>query len=162
MKKNAVILFACFIVILFIVTVVFLMKINSLGEVKKEISKETIFFEEYKEQKFDVNDFISIMSKAIENNENYDVKKDNDGMYIEDDKYSIKIFLKLDDRENLIPMESLMQSESGGSYVVSRLFSEIIYKYESMTYHKETGRVKEIIISGFTIADEMNFGKEVK
>jgi len=162
MKKNAVILFAFFIVILFIITVVFLMKIDSLGEMKKETSKETVFFEEYKDKKFDVTDFISIMSKAIDNNENHDIKKDSEGMYIEDNKYSIKVYLRLDNRDKLIPMESLMQSEGGGSYVVSSLFNEIIYKYESIDYHEESGRIKEIIVSGSTITSEMNLGIESK
>lgn len=157
MKKNVIILLAIFVSLLLIITIIFIMQISSMKDVKKQYDTEVEFFKKYEDTQFDVNDFISMMNKAIENNEKYEIKKDKNNLYIEDDKYSIKIYLKLDDSENLVPMEKLMLSEEGGALTINRLFSDIIYKIEDIEYHQSTKRVKKITIYGFTTGHETEF-----
>ena len=67
-------------------------------------------------------------------------------MYKED----LEVTDRLDDREELIPMEVLMLSENGGSKTINELFSDIVYRYDSVEYHESTGRIKKIVIYGFT------------
>lgn len=157
MKKNVIILLASFVSLLLIITIIFIMQISSMKDVKKQYDTEVEFFKKYEDTQFDVNDFISMMNKAIENNEKYEIKKDKNNLYIEDDKYSIKIYLKLDDNESLVPMEKLMLSEEGGALTINRLFSDIIYKIEDIEYHKSTKRVKKVTIYGFTAGHETEF-----
>lgn len=157
MKKTIIIILSVFVVILFIVTIVFFMQLDSLKELKKELDSDSEYFLKYNEVQFEVNDFISIMNKAIEINEKYGIQKNEKNTYIEDNKYSVKVYLRLDDREELIPMEKLLLSEQGGSKVINNLFSDIVYRYESIQYHEETKRVKEIIIYGFTKSYEVDF-----
>ena len=157
MKKSVIILLSIFVIILLIVSIVFSMQLKSMGNVKQKYDEEMNFFLQYENKKFNVNEFISIMNKAIENNEKHDIALDKENLYVEDDKYSIKIYLQLDDREELIPMEVLMLSEQGGSKRISTLFSDISYSYDTIEYHKETGRIKKIVIYGFTKQNEVNF-----
>ena len=153
MKKTIIIILSIFVAILLIVTIVFFMQIDSLKEMKKELDSDSEYFLQYNDIQFEVND----LNKAIEINENYGIQKDENNFYSEDDKYSVKIYLRLDDREELIPMEKLLLSEQGGSNVINTLFSDIVYKYESISYHEKTKRVRQIVIYGFTKSYEVNF-----
>lgn len=157
MKKTIIIILSIFVAILLIVTIVFFMQIDSLKEMKKELDSDSEYFLQYNDIQFEVNDFISIMNKAIEINENYGIQKDENNFYSEDDKYSVKIYLRLDNREELIPMEKLLLSKQGGSNVINTLFSDIVYRYESISYHEKTKRVRQIVIYGFTKSYEVNF-----
>lgn len=150
MKKNVIWLLSIFVIILIIITAIYIMQLNTAKDVQNNYNEEIEFFNQYKDKQFDVTDFISIMNKAIENNRNYEVKQDENKMFIEDDNYSIKVFLRLDDREELIPMEALLLSEEGGAEKINELFADIVYRYDSIEYHESTGRVKKIIIYGFT------------
>ncbi len=150
MKKNIVIILSIFVVILIILTTVFLVQINSMRNIKDTHDREMDFFLEYEDKSFNVDNFISIMNKAIDNNEKYDIKLNDKNEYIEDNKYSIKVYLKLDDNEKLVPMEYLMFSEKGGARNIERMFSNISYKYQEIKYHKNSTRIKEIIVYGFT------------
>lgn len=150
MKKNVIWLLAIFVVILIIITTIYIMQLTTIKGVQENYNEEIDFFDQYKDKQFDVTDFISIMNKAIENNRNYEIKQDENKMFIEDDKYSIKVFLRLDDREELIPMEALLLSKEGGAEKINNLFADIVYRYDSIEYHESTGRVKKIVIYGFT------------
>lgn len=157
MKKSIIVIFLVIIIILFIVLTMFTMQLRNMQNVKKNYDEEMQYFLDFEDKQFDVNDFISIMNKAIENNYQYDIKLNENNLYIEDDKYSMKVFLQLDDREELIPMESLILSENGGSEKISKLFADIVYRYDSIEYHESTGRIKKIIIYGFTKRLETQF-----
>lgn len=150
MKKSIIAIFLVIVIILFIVLTIFTMQLKNMQNVKKNYDEEMQYFLEFEDKQFAVNDFISIMNRAIENNYQYNVKLDENNLYIDDDKYSIKVFLQLDDREELIPMETLILSENGGPEKISKLFADIVYRYDSIEYHKSTGRIKKIIIYGFT------------
>lgn len=150
MKKNIIVMLLIFVIILLILSVIYIMQVKNMDNVKKNYDEDLEFFKKYEEVQFDVTDFISIMNKAIENNNEHEIKQDENNEYIEDDRYSIKIYLRLDDREELIPMEVLMLSENGGSKTINELFSDIVYRYDSVEYHESTGRIKKIVIYGFT------------
>ena len=150
MKKNIIVMLLIFVIILLILSVIYIMQISNMDNIKKNYDEDIDFFEKYEEIQFDVTDFISIMNKAIENNNKYEIEQDDNNEYIEDDRYSIKVYLRLDDREELIPMEALMFSENGGSETINELFSDIVYRYDSVEYHESTGRIKKIVIYGFT------------
>lgn len=158
MKKNILIILSIFVVILLIITTIFIVQLKSMKNIKGTHDKEMEFFLQFENKKFDVDDFISIMNKAIDNNERHNVKLNKENEYEEDGKYSIKVFLRLDDKEKLIPMEYLMFSENGGSRNIERMFSDISYKYEEIKYYENSTRIKEIIIYGFTkgIGGEFN------
>ena len=151
MKRNLIVILLIFVIILLILSVIFILQLTNMQDVKKVYDEDIEFFNKYQDVQFDVTDFISIMNKAIENNNKHEIQQN------EDDKYSIKIYLRLDDREELIPMEVLMLSDSGGSKVISELFADIVYRYDSIEYHESTGRVKKIVIYGFTKTDEAEF-----
>ena len=158
MKKNVIWLLAIFVVILIIITTIYIMQLTTIKGVQENYNEEIDFFDQYKDKQFDVTDFISIMNKAIENNRNYEIKQDENKMFIEDDKYSIKVFLRLDDREELIPMEALLLSEEGGAEKINNLFADIVYRYDYIEYHESKGRVKKIVIYVFikTAEDTLN------
>lgn len=157
MKRNLIVILLIFVIILLILSVIFILQLTNMQDVKKVYDEDIEFFNKYQDVQFDITDFISIMNKAIENNNKHEIQQNEEKEYIEDDKYSIKIYLRLDDREELIPMEVLMLSDSGGSKVISELFADIVYRYDSIEYHELTGRVKKIVIYGFTKTDEAEF-----
>jgi len=66
-------------------------------------------------------DVLTIINKAIDNNNTYKIKKDNNGYYIDDDKYCLKVELALlitseegELKEVQYPMETLEKAGLDG------------------------------------------------
>ncbi len=116
MKK----IFFSLITILIVVIIIIALKIgenvNNAGNVSsfnKEI--EAI----YKDKTIYGADVMTIINKAIDNNNTYNVEKNEEGQYVSDDKYSLKVELilltKSDDgevKEATYPMETLEKARA--------------------------------------------------
>ena len=84
------------------------------------------------------------MNKAIDLNNKNKISKDENNMYVENDKNSIKVYLKVKSSDSTMEMEKLMLDKKAGIEKVEYAFSDLIFEVSDVQYHKKTGQVKSI------------------
>lgn len=140
MKKTFIIILVILLVIVAMLTI-FIKARQDDEEALKQINAE---YEQYLDKTIYGTDVTSIMNKAIDNNTKYNISKDESGMYINDNKYCIKVEL------NMITVEKTYQMEqiyNAGITEFIKNFNLITFKCTKIEYHEETGRVSKIIFT---------------
>ena len=140
MKKN--ILYILLILLIIIIVVVINISNNRIKQ--NTVSNFNTEFEKYKDKTLYGADILSIINKAIDNNKQKEIKKDEKGNYIEDEEFSIKvdlILLSKDDEGNIkevkYPMETL---EKAGLEEFIKSFSITEFNLENIEYNSN-GRI---------------------
>ena len=85
MKKNVIIIS----VILLIIIVICIAGINVMSKINKGIKQQNNQYEQYLNSEIYGTDVITVINKAISNNESYNVNKDEKGLYINNNQNSI-------------------------------------------------------------------------
>ena len=98
-------------------------------------------YEFYNRERILGTDITTLINKAIDNNEKYGIEKDENGIYIADDKYSIKIYVHMIINETTYPMENLKKT---GLTEFTKYFGEVEFKCTDIKYHEATGRISEM------------------
>ena len=75
------------------------------------------------------------------------INKDKDGLYIENQTNSIKIYIKMKDIEETYPMELIVNS---GVEKFLEYYNKIQFKCTKIEYHKNTQNVKSILFEQIT------------
>lgn len=109
--------------------------------------KENKQFESYYEQEVYGSDIATIINKAVDNNEKNEVEKDKKGKYINNDKNSINIDIKIIDNDTIYNMEKLY---TGGMDKFVQFYNQIKFKCTKIEYHKETKKVKYMLFEQIT------------
>lgn len=109
--------------------------------------KENKQFESYNGQEIYGVELATVINKAVDNNQNNEVAKDEKGKYINNDKNSIKIDIKMLDNDKTYSMETLY---SGGMDKFVQFYSEIKFKCTKLEYHKITNKVKYMLFEQIT------------
>jgi hypothetical protein len=105
----------------------------------KQIKQSNLDYENcYNKEIYGV-ELASIINEAIENNEKFEVSKDEEGMYIDNDETSIKIEIHITDNDYTYEMETF--SNSGINKFVEN-YNLIKFKCTQIQYHTTTGRIK--------------------
>lgn len=87
-------------------------------------------------------DVTTLINKAINENEQNNIQKDERNYYIENNENSIKIELKMILTGKTYPMEEIYNND------ITRFvqnFNLIQFKCTSIEYHKNTGKVKKLV-----------------
>lgn len=134
MKKNLLIIFVILIIILIIVGVNF----HNMQMQKKEIDKFNMQYEEYNADDLNGLDITTVINKAVNNNEKYEIPKDEENLYILDDEYSIEIYIKMIINDTTYKMERI--NNLGISSFIE-YFGVVGFKCTDVSYHKKTGRI---------------------
>lgn len=137
MKKPLIILITLFVVVAIMVTVI----INSKQNDIKAIKQFNDSFEQYIGKQIYGTEVTTVISKAIKNNENYGIQKDENGLYINDDNYCIKIELNMITVEKTYQMEQLYKA---GLTEFVKNFNVITFECTNIEYHNQTGRISKI------------------
>lgn len=137
MKKSYFLI--CF--ILLIVVLIVFVNLKNVQKVQREAEKFNQIYEEYNTDKLNGLDVTTVINKAINNNEKYNIEKDENGLYKEDNSYSIKIYIKMIINGKTYPMETI-NSKGMSSFIEN--FSTVDFKCSDIQYHKKTGRVSSI------------------
>ncbi len=137
MKKSLYIIIAIFIIILGI-TLIF---ISNIKNIYKEAQKENYSYEKCLNQEVMGTEVASLINKAVDNNEKYNIKKDDKGNYIDDNNYSIKIYVKLQTDGKYYNMETIY-SNNVAEFVKN--FNLENFKCTNITYHNSTKRVATV------------------
>lgn len=145
MKKVLISILIIFILIIIVVTLNIsnnVTKMNAISNFNKE-------FEKFKEKTLYGADVLTIINKAIENNKENNIQRDDEGNFIEDDNYSIKVDLVLlskDKEENIKetvhPMEKLEKVGLDG-FISS--FSITKFEFKDIKYNSN-GKISKITI----------------
>lgn len=140
MKKTLTIVLTIFFIIVAILTV----NIKAKQDDEKALKQFNQEYEVYLGKKVYGTEVTTIINKAIENNTTHNIQKDDKGMYINDNKYCIKVEL------NMITVEKTYQMEqmyNAGLTEFVKNFNIIDFECSSIEYHKETGRVSKIVFT---------------
>ena len=144
--KNIFIIIISILIIVITILVIGI-SVNSRARViQKQANKE---FEKYLNKEFYGADVITLINKAIDNNDSYNIKKDNNGNYIEDDENSIVIDLEMITNEEkketkIYRMEKINKL---GITEFIKNFNTAKFKITKIEYHKINSRIKYIKLS---------------
>lgn len=86
-------------------------------------------------------DLGTLINKAMDNNEKYKIVKDENGSYIPDDKYSIKITIQMLSNETTYEMEKIFEHKVE-QFI--ELFNSSKFKASNVQYHATTGKISQI------------------
>jgi uncharacterized protein YxeA len=136
MKKIFICLIAIFIIIL---SIVFNWYTNNV-QASKEIATFNSTLEQFTKANITGVEVTTVINKALDNNEQYNIKKNSDNIYESDEKYSLKIYVKLTEDGEYFPMEALEQIGISG---FTKAYSSAIFK-TTKTEKNENGRISKI------------------
>lgn len=109
--------------------------------------KENMQFESYYEKNIYGAELATIINKAIDNNTNNNVEKDNKGKYIDNNQNSIQIEIEMLDDDNTYKMETFY---SGGMEKFVQYYNQIEFKCTKMEYHPSTNKVSYMLFEQTT------------
>ena len=142
MKKIA--LF--FLIIVIIVVGISYMYLNSKANYNNA-KKENLQFESYYEKEIYGAELTTIINKAMDKNNLNQVEKNNKGKYIDNQKNSIQIDIKMSDNDKTYAMETLY---NGGMDKFVQYYDQIKFKCTKLEYHQATNKVKYMLFEQIT------------
>ncbi len=142
MKKILVLFSAIVIVILALIYGYF-----TYTKSNQSIKKTNAEYETYYNQEIYGADLATVINKAINSNESFNVSKDDKAKYIENNENSIKIDIKIIDNDTIYDMETIY---NGGISNFVQNFNTIKFKCMNIDYHKQTGRIKSLYFEQIT------------
>lgn len=135
MKKSLIL-----ILVIAVVAVVFFVINYKEYEIDQiDLNNFNLTYEEFNKDNLNGLDITTVMNQATSNNEKYEIPKDENGLYILDDEYSIEIYVTMVINNETYRMERLTSSDKNSDFI--RLFGEVNFKCSNITYHQKTGRV---------------------
>lgn len=138
MKKNLLIILSFFILIT--IVIVYVCIINQKVNVQaNKINKE---FESYIQSKIKGSQLITVINKAIDQNEKNEVKKDEKNLYIENEKNSIKIEIKFLESDKTFTMEAI---NTVGTEAFIKNYKSVDFICTTKEYHKNTKQIKYML-----------------
>ncbi len=142
MKKIAIF----FLIIIIIVVGISYMYLNYKANYN-ETKLKNVEFESYYNQEIYGGDLTTIINKAVDNNISNGVEKNNKGKYLDNQKNSINIDIKMLDNDKVYNMETLY---GGGMNKFLQYYNQIRFKCTKIEYHKSTNRIKYMLFEQIT------------
>lgn len=136
-------------VILLIIIIISMLKISENRKILQTIKQENKQYEQYAEKEIYGTDVITLINKAINNNEKNNIQKDKEHNYQANNENSITIdIVMITDQEKeettTYKMETI--NKVGISEFISN-FNTAKFKITKIEYHKQTGKIKHIEIA---------------
>lgn len=107
----------------------------------KKVNNEFLM---YQKSMVKINTIVSLMNRAIDLNNKNNIPKDENNVYQENDKNSIKVYLEVKTSNSKMEMEKLMLDKKAGVEKVEYAFSDLIFEMSDVQYHQKTGQIKSI------------------
>ena len=142
MKKLAIF----FLIIIIIVVGISYLYLNYKAQFH-EAQRENRQFESYEGKEIYGSELTTIINKAVDNNKNNEVPKDNKGKYVNNENNSIQIEIRMLDNDKTYSMETLY---NGGMDKFVAYYSDIKFKCTNLQYHKTTNKVKYLLFEQIT------------
>lgn len=109
----------------------------------QEIQKTNNEYKSYYNVQMLGTELISIINKTEDTNEKYGISKNEEGLYIENDNNSIKIYIefKYGDEYRTLEMERIINN---GIENFIKVYSTASFKCTNISYHDKTNNVKAL------------------
>ena len=140
MKKAMVVMLIIFFIMVAIVT----LNIKAKQDDEKNVKKINSEYEQYLGKTIYGTDVTTIINKAIDSNEHYKIQKDENGNYVDDEKYCIKIELNMITIEKTYQMEQINRA---GLTEFVKNFNTVTFECTRIEHHSKTGRVSKIVFT---------------
>ena len=142
MKKGIIILMIFVIAII----AVLILLVNQYQSERNQVRKFNLEFEQYKDKNTYGTNIGSLINYAIDNNEKYNIAKDENNIYIDDYKYCIKIEIKMlsSENEDLMITYGMETIDSLGTERFVRNFNLFEFKCTDIIYNSY-GRVSKLV-----------------
>ena len=141
--KKLLIFFAIVVIIVCVVSYVFLNYKANYNTSKKA----NLEFEYYLNEEIYGTDLSTVINRAIDSNEKNAVEKNNKGIYLNNDKNSISIEVKMNDNDSIYQMETFYKN---GMQNFLNYYGNIKFKCTDIKYHKTTNKVKYMLFEQIT------------
>lgn len=135
MNKKIIIL----LVAVLVIVAIFAYNFYSYRIKKNEITQINRAYESFLDKQVLGTDVMSVINKATNSNEKNEVKKNEDGYYIDNDKNSIHVEVKFQELDKVVSMEAI--SGQGYNQFVYN-FGAASFKCTKIEYHQNTGNIK--------------------
>ena len=126
-----------FVIILIIVAGVSYMYLNYKVTVNQTKSAN-VDYEAYKDKEIFGTDLATLINKTVDDNTKNEIEKDDKGLYVDNEKDSIRIDIKFTDDDTIHTMEEIYNS---GTATFMQYYNQIRFKCSNIEYHEKTGRV---------------------
>ena len=139
MKNKILLILIIFMSIIAVISyIIYNYRIN-LQEVQR-INNE---FKSYAEAQMLGTELVSVINRVQDINSKNNIEKDSDGLYIENEDNSIKMYVKLkyEDDYSVLEVERILNN---GIENFIKNYSTASFKCEEITYHEKTGNVKSL------------------
>ncbi len=134
MKKSLLIILSIVLILLVIIGI----NIKRAESERRQIASFNSTYEQYNKEGLNGLDITTVINKAINNNENFEIEKDEEGLYINDGQNSIQIYITMIINEKTYPMEKI---NALGMENFVQHFGIIDFKCTEIKYHEKTGKV---------------------
>lgn len=138
MKKNLLVLLGIFLLIIAILTYIYY-NIRKIGILSNQINTE---YEILAKDNILGTSLMTLINKAINQNEKNGIEKDNQNRYIENKENSIKIEIKFLESDKTYPMEAIANL---GSEQFIKNYNSMQFKCTKKEYHKKTNYIKYML-----------------
>ena len=138
MKKLIIFL----IVVIVIVSGIYYIYVNYRANYNSAM-KSNKDFEQYLNEEIYGSELATVINRAIDNNENNKVEKNNKGIYLDNNTNSINIEIKMKDDNNTIYQAEKIYN--GGIQNFIKYYSKIKFKCTEIKYHDQTHKVKYML-----------------
>ena len=136
--KKLIIFFA---VIIVIISGISLIYFNYKAEYNMA-KRSNMEFEKYLNKEVDGMEVATAINKAIDNNQKYEIQKNNKGIYLSDNENSISIEIKMTDNDSIYQMETIYNS---GIQNFINYYGNIKFKCVDIKYHSSNNKVKYLL-----------------
>lgn len=103
-------------------------------------------FESYYNAQMLGTELVSVINKTEDINNKNNVDKNEQGMYIENDTNSIKVYIKLKYKDDYTTLEIEKILQDGTDNFI-KTYGTASFKGEEISYHEKTGNVKAIVFT---------------
>lgn len=128
-----------FLAIVLIVVAVVIVRYFSYDAKSKMLEKENAEYEQYKYKEVYGLEVATLINKAVDENTKNRIKKDDNGIFIQNETDSIEIEIYMQDNETTYKMEQVYNS---GTERFVQYYGNIKFKCSKIEYHQETGKIK--------------------
>ena len=130
-----------FIAIIVIISGISLIYFNYKAEYNMA-KRSNLKFEKYLNKEVDGMEVATAINRAIDNNQKYEIQKNNKGMYLSDNENSISIEIKMTDNDSIYQMETIYNS---GIQNFINYYGNIKFKCVNIKYHSSNNKVKYLL-----------------
>ena len=130
-----------FVIILIIISSISYIYLNYKSDYNMA-KKANLQFEKYLNKEAYGTDVATAINTAIDNNTKNEIEKNNKGIYLNNNKNSINIEIKMSDNDSIYQMETIYNN---GIQNFINYYGNIKFKCTNLEYHKSTNKVKYLL-----------------